>query len=104
MWQLESEVSTALGLSDYSDDPHPTTISNIEARLYKLLLYEQGGHFSAHQDTEKERGMVGTLVLQLPCEQGHSRGTLTVRHKGRTHTHNFAEVGCHTTRLSGNPL
>jgi hypothetical protein len=87
-----TEVSQTLGIND-------STAGCIEARLYKLLLYEQGGHFSAHQDTEKDRGMVGTLVVQLPCEQGHSGGTLTVRHKARTHTHTFAGVGhqvaCH---------
>ena len=26
------------------------------ARLYKLLLYERGGHFAKHRDTEKENG------------------------------------------------
>jgi hypothetical protein len=93
-----AEVSSTLGIND-------STTGCIKARLYKLLLYEQGGHFSAHQDTEKERGMVGTLVVQLPCHQGHSGGTLTVRHKGRTHTHCFAEVraaACLPAQLNSN--
>jgi len=34
----------------------------VEAHLYKLLLYEQGGFFKPHRDTEKEPGMFGTLV------------------------------------------
>lgn len=38
----------------------------IEAHLYKVLLYEEGGHFKPHKDTVKEEGMFGTLVLQLP--------------------------------------
>ncbi|KAJ3317388.1 hypothetical protein HDU76_001200 [Blyttiomyces sp. JEL0837] len=38
----------------------------VEARLYKLVLYETGGFFLRHQDTEKEGGMFGTLVVQLP--------------------------------------
>ena len=29
---------------------------NITANLYKLLLYEPGGHFKKHRDTEKEPG------------------------------------------------
>jgi hypothetical protein len=34
------------------------------ANLYKLLVYEKGGHFKPHKDTEKEKeaGMFGTLV------------------------------------------
>ncbi len=35
---------------------------NVEARLYKLLVYEPGGHFKIHRDTEKEAGMFATLV------------------------------------------
>jgi hypothetical protein len=27
--------------------------SNVEAQLYKLLVYEQGAMFKAHKDTEK---------------------------------------------------
>jgi hypothetical protein len=83
--QAVSEVSQHLGLSDIG-------AVNLEPRLYKLLLYERGGHFSAHQDTEKERGMIETLVVQLPCTQGHTGGSLTVRHKGKSHTHEFEKV------------
>jgi hypothetical protein len=35
----------------------------IQANLYTLLLYKTGGHFTPHQDTEKEAGMFGTLVI-----------------------------------------
>lgn len=38
----------------------------VEAQLYKLLLYEQGSHFSMHRDTEKAEGMWGELWLPLP--------------------------------------
>ncbi len=38
----------------------------IVSSLYKLLLYKQGGHFLKHVDTEKEKNMFGTLVIQLP--------------------------------------
>jgi hypothetical protein len=86
------QISQQLGLSDSSTSTTTAAAVNVEARLYKLLLYEQGGHFSAHQDTEKERGMIGTLVVQLPCAGGHTGGALTVRHKGKSHTHAFALV------------
>jgi len=82
---LVSDVSKALTLTDNAG-------VNVDARLYKLLLYEQGGHFKPHQDTEKERGMIGTLVVQLPVEGGHTGGCLTVRHMGETFTHNFEQV------------
>ena len=36
----------------------------VEARLYKMVLYEEGGFFKAHKDTEKEPGMFGSLVVQ----------------------------------------
>jgi hypothetical protein len=73
-------------------DIDDTSACSIEAHLYKLLLYEQGGHFAAHQDTEKERGMIGTLVVQLPCCEGHSGGSLAVRHRGMQYVHDFAQV------------
>ena len=50
------------------------------AKLYKLLLYEPGGFFASHRDTEKEPGMVATLVIALPTTG--SGGELVVRHAG----------------------
>src|SRR5690349_17282642 len=90
-WQplLHSAVTQSAAALDLND----TEACSIEARLYKLLLYQEGGHFTAHQDTEKERGMIGTLVLQLPCCEGHIGGSLTVKHKGQQFTHDFAKVG-----------
>ena len=38
----------------------------VTANFYKLLLYEEGGHFKPHTDSEKEDGMFGTLIVQLP--------------------------------------
>ena len=48
----------------------------VEAKLYKLLLYKTGGHFKKHRDTEKEKRMFGTLVIQLPSV--YSGGNLVV--------------------------
>ena len=51
------------------------------AHLYKLLIYERGGFFAAHRDTEKEDGMVATLVLSLPV--AGAGGELIIRHRQR---------------------
>jgi len=57
---------------------------NVSAELYKLLVYDTGGFFKAHRDTEKTGGMFGTLVLVLPA--AHRGGELVVRHAGREMT------------------
>ena len=53
----------------------------LEARLYKLLIYEPGGFFAPHRDTEKTAGMVATLVISLPTDG--VGGELVMRHKDR---------------------
>ena len=52
----------------------------LDAELYKLLIYETGGFFLPHRDTEKTDGMVATLVVALPVRG--SGGEIVVRHKG----------------------
>ena len=54
------------------------------AELYKLLVYDTGGFFLAHRDTEKADGMFGTLVVVLPS--AHRGGELVIRHAGREAT------------------
>jgi hypothetical protein len=41
-------------------------VGRIKAKLYKMLIYQKGGHFKKHSDTEKEKNMFATLILQLP--------------------------------------
>lgn len=53
----------------------------VSAELYKLLVYDTGGFFTAYRDTEKTAGMFGTLVVTLPSV--HRGGALIVRHAGR---------------------
>eukprot|EP00947_MAST-08B_sp_MAST-8B-sp1_P006524 g6524.t1 len=60
----------------------------VEARLYKLVLYEEGGFFSPHKDTEKEPGMFATLVVQLPAL--HEGGALLVHHREETKTYDHS--------------
>jgi hypothetical protein len=61
----------------------------VHANLYKLLLYEAGGHFTVHRDTEKEEGMFGTLVIQLPSV--FSGGAMSFAHEGSTKTYELSE-------------
>ncbi|ETS04714.1 hypothetical protein M419DRAFT_73614 [Trichoderma reesei RUT C-30] len=51
---LLNDAAAGLGLPDVSAKPH------------KLLLYEKGSFFKRHKDSEKEAGMVATLVVCLP--------------------------------------
>jgi predicted 2-oxoglutarate/Fe(II)-dependent dioxygenase YbiX len=55
----------------------------VEAKLYKLLIYSENGHFVKHRDTEKEKGMFATMIIQLPCEEGYDGGELVIHHNGR---------------------
>lgn len=54
----------------------------LKAVFDKLLIYEEGQFFKAHQDSEKNDDMVATLVVVLPSE--YSGGVLTVEHRGET--------------------
>jgi hypothetical protein len=53
----------------------------VSAEFYKLLVYDTGGFFAAHRDTEKESGMFATLVIVLPSP--HRGGELVIRQGGR---------------------
>jgi 2OG-Fe(II) oxygenase superfamily len=75
--KIVQESCYQLGISKASFEKR-----EIRANLYKILLYEEGGHFLPHRDSEKEDGMFGTLILQLPSE--FSGGGLTVNHDGKT--------------------
>ena len=58
--------------------------NHVRVELYKVLLYEEGGHFKPHRDTEKSAGMFATLVVEFPsCYAG---GELVVRHGGIART------------------
>ena len=59
----------------------------VQANLYKLLIYEKGGHFKPHRDTQKENGMFATMIIQLPSQ--FEGGKLTIRHAGKEKVVNF---------------
>ena len=73
------DASYGLGLSNES-----VKKMGMKANLYKVLLYEEGGHFKPHRDTEKEEGMFASLVIQLPSS--FKGGGIRVSHQGETMT------------------
>jgi hypothetical protein len=103
-WQIDSSrvsmqpaaVWQSLVLDELLLEVIPTfgidAASGVEARLYKLVIYEEGGHFALHCDTEKELGMLATLVVQLPVAGGHGGGELCVRHEGVEFTFSTAHA------------
>ncbi len=50
----------------------------LQAELYKLLVYKDGGFFVPHRDSEKVDGMVASLIIVLPNQ--FRGGALIVRH------------------------
>src|SRR5207249_5889343 len=68
---IVASAATGLGCADL----------DIDADLYKLLVYDKGSFFKPHRDTEKADGMFGTLIVILPSQ--HEGGELLLRHAGR---------------------
>src|SRR5262249_10164466 len=62
----------------------------LEARLYKLLVYEKGGFFLPHRDSEKHDRMVASLIVVLPNR--FEGGALIVRHGAAKQTLTFDEA------------
>ena len=72
-------IKPDLGLEDYT----------ISAHLYKMLIYKTGDFFLPHKDSEKEKGMFGTLIIGLPSK--HTGGELVVSFGGVEEIANFSE-------------
>ena len=53
---------------------------HLQLRPYKLVIYQEGGHFEAHRDTVRGEGHIGTLVLILDSE--YTGGELEIAHGG----------------------
>ncbi|HVX13657.1 MAG TPA: 2OG-Fe(II) oxygenase [Pirellulales bacterium] len=62
----------------------------LEARLYKLLVYEKGGFFLPHRDSEKQNRMVASLIVVLPNQ--FEGGRLIIRHGAEKQALNFEEA------------
>ena len=80
---------TDVVLPQLSKDLGLDSVDAVNCRLYKMLIYEQGGFFHVHRDSEKERGMFGTLVMLLPSE--YSGGQLVVEHRGQSEVIDLAK-------------
>ena len=75
-WQIDAPQVTIKG-KHWSENLN-TIVSNcaaglgvsgeVQAELYKLLVYDAGSFFVSHRDTEKAPGMFATLVIVLPSE------------------------------------
>ncbi|GAM24040.1 hypothetical protein SAMD00019534_072150 [Acytostelium subglobosum LB1] len=90
VWQLQSSDLTITGrqFTKFFDGIIETIKETmglkdevVRADLYKLLIYETGGFFLPHRDSEKEDKMFGTLVLSLPCP--HRGGDLVISHSDK---------------------
>lgn len=79
MDKIVANIRIDLGLEDYAIAAHP----------YKLLIYEKGDFFLPHKDSEKEKGMFGTLIIGLPSK--YTGGELVVHFEGVKETADFAQ-------------
>ena len=77
--KILSKIKPELGIEDYT----------ISAHLYKMLIYEKGDFFLQHKDSEKEKGMFGTLTIVLPCR--HTGGELVVSFDNKDVVVDFAK-------------
>lgn len=94
-FRLGQEWNSAVdGAAQLAADQLGLPAEQIEARLYKLLVYEKGGFFLPHRDSEKHDGMVASLIVVLanPFEGG----ALVVRHGAVKQTLRF-ERAAHGT-------
>ncbi len=73
-------VAEQLGLPD----------EQLEARLYKLLVYERDGFFLPHRDSEKHDRMVASMIVVLPNQ--FEGGAFIVRHGAVKQTLKFDEA------------
>jgi hypothetical protein len=78
--QIIGEIKPDLGIEKHE----------ISANLYKLLIYEEGDFFLAHKDSEKEKGMFGTLIVGLPSK--HTGGILSIRFDGHEENVDFSDT------------
>ena len=56
--------------------------SELTADFHSMLVYERGQFFAAHQDSEKDDAMIGTLVVTLPS--AYTGGDLVIEHGGQS--------------------
>ncbi|KAG7395326.1 hypothetical protein PHYBOEH_003947 [Phytophthora boehmeriae] len=85
MWHTGMEILSATIADRLGYEGVP-----LQCMLYKVLVYAEGGHFTKHKDTEKEDGMIATLVIQPPSL--HEGGDLVVyRDRTTAYRHDFGK-------------
>ena len=89
--ELVSDAARGLGV----EEP-------VAADFYKLLVYDAGGFFLDHRDTERTPGMFATLVIVLPS--AHRGGELVVRHLGREVTLDLHPALVHGSGFKRHPI
>jgi hypothetical protein len=77
--KILGDIKPELGIEDYA----------VSAHLYKMLIYEKGDFFLQHKDSEKEKGMFGTLTIVLPSR--HTGGELVVSFDNKDAVIDFAK-------------
>lgn len=73
------EVKKDLGISD----------NEVSLHLYKMLIYEKGDFFLKHKDTEKQKGMFGTIIIGLPSN--FAGGELEISFDGKKVVSDFSK-------------
>lgn len=67
-------------LNAIRDDLGLPSDCSLAAQMHSMLLYEPGQFFAAHQDSEKDDQMIGSMVVLLPSRS--TGGDLVVSHRG----------------------
>jgi hypothetical protein len=62
----------------------------LAAGFHSMLVYEPGQFFVAHQDSEKDDTMIGTLVVTLPSV--HTGGELVIEHDGKVTSYRGSKI------------
>ena len=78
--EITHKIGNDLGLNGELLEPH----------IYKLLIYERGGFFLPHRDSEKLDRMVASLIVVLP--NPFDGGELNVSHAGESRRFEFSKA------------
>ncbi len=78
---IEIPASELCNLQEISDGLDLSSLApnrKLSLEPYKLVVYQEGGHFDSHRDTVRDKNHIGTLVLIRNSE--YTGGELEVRH------------------------
>jgi hypothetical protein len=81
-WDGDALKDVLATVKDELGLPHAATLT---ADLHSFLVYQPNQFFLAHQDSEKDDSMVGTLVVTLPSS--YAGGELVVGHNEESKTY-----------------